>query len=419
MNYFSGFKCVGCGEHYAPNRDLLLCPRCDNLLDAEYDYERIRAEVDRDSIASRPVGLWRWRELMPVLDDSAIVSLGEGDTPMLRCDRLARWAGVRELWVKSDATNPTGSLKDRSITVSATKAVEFGYHVLSCDSTGNKASSTAAYAARAGLGCVVFCPEDTPIPKVTQALFFGAHLIRVRGHYSQINAMYRRLIHSGALRWYDCGTDNPFRYEGKKSYAYEIARQFGWAVPDRVLHPANGGMSVAKDWKGFKELERLGWIRGRPKMTAVQASACNPIERAFRAGDTSVAPIEKGATIAGALAGADPGLLGSRALEAVRESSGSVVGVPDGETIEAMEMLAREGLFIEPSGAVAVAGIRRMISNGEALPEERVVCVVTGSGFKDFDRIAERVRIPERVVTDYNEMLAAAVELQATVETAE
>lgn len=409
MNYFIGFTCVGCRERYAPDLDLLLCPRCESLLEAEYDYARIRAEVDRDSIAARPVGLWRWRELMPILDPRAIVSLGEGDTPMLRCDRLARWSGVRELWVKSDATNPTGSLKDRSISVSATKAVEFGYRVLSCDSTGNKASSAAAYAARAGLGCVVFCPEDTPIPKLTQALFFGAHLIRVRGHYSQINAMYRRLIHSGAVRWYDCGTDNPFRYEGKKSYAYEIARQLDWTVPDRVIHPANGGMSVVKDWKGFKELERLGWTQGRPKMTAVQASACNPIERAFRAGDRSVAPIEKGATIAGALAGADPGLLGDRALQAVRESGGSVVGVPDDETIEAMQMLAREGLFIEPSGAVAVAGLRRMIRSGEVAPDERVVCVVTGSGFKDFDRIAERVRIPEQVVADYDAMLDAAM----------
>jgi len=407
--YFTGFSCVGCGASYEPSQDLLLCPGCDNLLEARYDLAGLREHLDRNEIAARPPGVWRWRELMPVLDFGAIVTLGEGDTPMLRCDRLAKIVGVRELWVKSDASNPTGSLKDRSITVSATKAVEFGYRVLSCDSTGNKASSVAAYAARAGLDSVVFCPDDTPIPKVTQSLFFGAKLIRVRGHYSQINAMYRRLIHSGQVNWYDCGTDNPFRYEGKKSYAYEIAEHFGWQPPDRVIHPANGGMSVAKTWKGFTELQALGWIDRIPRMSLVQASACDPIVQASRAGATTVSPIEKGATIASALAGADPGLLGARALEAVRESGGSAIGVDDSETLEAMRLLAREGLFIEPSGAVAIAGLRRMRAAGEVGADECVVCIVTGSGFKDFDAIARQVTIPDEIVNDYAGLLSAAL----------
>ncbi|WP_428245412.1 threonine synthase [Ferrovibrio sp.] len=406
--YFTGFTCFGCGAEYQPNQDLLLCPACHNLLDAQYDYAAIARDLSPDKVAARPPGVWRWREFMPVLDDNAIVTLGEGDGPMLRCDRIAKAVGVRELWVKSDASNPTGSLKDRSITVSATKAVEFGYKVLSCDSTGNKASSVAAYAARAGLESVVFCPDDTPIPKVTQALYFGAKLIRVRGHYSQINAMYRKLIHSGAVKWYDCGTDNPFRYEGKKSYAYEIAQHFNWQAPDRVVHPANGGMSIVKAWKGFNELQRIGWLKGLPKMVGVQAANCDPIVRAMRSGANAVAPIEKGPTIASALAGANPGLLGNRALVAMRESQGAAVGVTDEETLEAMRLLAMEGIFIEPSGAVAIAGIKRMIAAGEASPDERVVCIVTGSGFKDFDQIAKQVRIPEETVGNYEELLAAA-----------
>ena len=240
--YFTGFDCLGCRAAYAPDEDLLLCPRCHQLLEARYDLARLGREMDRDAFARRPAGVWRWRELLPVLDPARIVTLGEGGTPFLRSERLARACGVRELWLKSDAANPTGSLKDRSITVSATKAMEFGYDVLACDSTGNKASSTAAYAARAGLRSVVFCPKDTPVPKMAQAVFFGARLIRVDGHYSQINAMYRRLISSGRVDWYDCGTDNPFRYEGKKTYAYEIAQDLGWRVPHRVLHPCAGGM---------------------------------------------------------------------------------------------------------------------------------------------------------------------------------
>ncbi|WJR79246.1 threonine synthase [Bradyrhizobium sp. NP1] len=406
--YFTGFACTSCDATYGPKEDLLLCPKCSNLLEATYNLDAMKRELDRDALRRRSGGVWAWQDFLPIVDADAIVSLGEGGTPMLRCDRLARLVGVRELWVKSDAANPTGSLKDRSITVSATKAVEFGYHVLSCDSTGNKASSVAAYAARAGLASVVFCPEDTPVPKVMQSLFFGAKVIRVRGHYAQINAMYRRLIHSGRLKWYDCGTDNPYRYEGKKTYAYEIARDLSWQLPDRVIHPANGGMSIAKAWKGFRELHRLGWIDRLPKMSGVQAAACDPIVRSWLARDSTVAPIEKNPTVAGALAGADPGMLGARALDAIYNSGGAMVGVEDPEIFEAMKLLALEGLFIEPSGAVPIAGLRRLVAGGQVDPGERVVCVVTGSGFKDSDRIAEQVEIPIDVVEGYQAMLAAA-----------
>lgn len=406
--YFTGFACTSCDATYGAREDLLLCPKCANLLEATYNLDAMKRHLDRDTLGRRSRDVWAWQEFLPVIEADAIVTLGEGGTPMLRCDQLARLVGVRELWVKSDAANPTGSLKDRSITVSATKAVEFGYRVLSCDSTGNKASSVAAYAARAGLASVVFCPEDTPVPKVMQSLFFGAKVIRVRGHYAQINAMYRRLIHSGRLKWYDCGTDNPYRYEGKKTYAYEMARDFGWQVPDRVIHPANGGMSIAKAWKGFRELHQLGWIDRLPKMSGVQAAACDPIVRSWRAGAQVVSPIEKKPTVAGALAGADPGLLGARALKAIYESNGAMVGVEDTEIFEALKLLAVEGLFIEPSGAVAIAGLRRLVAEGRVDRGERVVCVVTGSGFKDSDRLAEQVEIPVQVADGYEELLAAA-----------
>ena len=405
--YFTGFRCLGCSALHRPDQDLLLCPACGHILEALYDTASMRERVDRDEMARRTNGIWRWHELMPVMDREAIVSLGEGDTPLLPSRRLAQLVGVRELWLKSDSANPTGSLKDRSVSVAATKAVEFGYRTLSCDSTGNKASSVAAYAARAGLDSVVFCPEDTPGPKVMQAVFFGARLVRVRGHYAEINAMYRRLIHSGEVKWYDCGTDNPFRYEGKKTYAYELAQQFGWRAPDRILFPANGGMALAKTWKGFQELRSLGWVDGMPRLTAVQAANCAPIVAAFEQGLEKVAAITKGPTIAGAIAGANPGMLGDRALDAIRESGGNAVGVDDDEALEAMELLGREGLFIEPSGAVALTGLRRLVREGKVDPDERVVCVLTGSGFKDIDPIARRVRMPETVVDGYESMRSA------------
>ncbi len=412
--FFTGFVCVGCGAVHPPDRDLLLCPACDNLLEAQYDLERLGRELDRDALLRRPHTVWRWIELLPVRDPDKIVTLGEGGTPLLRSDRLARASGVRELWIKSDATgNPTGSLKDRSITVSATKAREFGYGILSCDSTGNKAASTAAYAARAGLRSVVFCPEETPLPKVTQAVFFGAELIRVRGHYSEVNAMYRRLIHSGRVKWYDCGTDNPFRYEGKKTYAYEIAQDLGWTAPDRVLHPLAGGMSLVKTWKGFKELQALGWIDRVPRMTGVQAQACAPIVEAWTRGDPKVVGIDKKPSVASALAVADPGLLGNRALESIRASDGAAAGVTDDEILDATRELAREGLFVEPSGAVTLAGLPKLVRSGYVGRDESVVCVVTGSGFKDFERIVQMVEIPEGVITTYDEMVAVATALES------
>jgi len=406
--YFTGFDCLGCRAAYPPDQDLLLCPACENLLEARYDLARFGREMDRDAIARRPAGVWRWTELLPVLDPARTVTLGEGGTPFLRSERLARACGVRELWLKSDAANPTGSLKDRSITVSATKAVEFGYGVLACDSTGNKASSTAAYAARAGLQSVVFCPKDTPRPKMAQAIFFGARLIRVDGHYSQINAMYRRLIASGRVKWYDCGTDNPFRYEGKKTYAYEIAQDLGWRAPDRVLHPAAGGMSLVKTWKGFNELRTLGWVDRLPKMTVVQAARCAPIVESWRQGLPRVAAVPKQATAASALAAADPGLLGDRALHTVRASDGAGIAVDEPEILDAVRLLGQDGLMIEPSGAVTVAAVRRGVREGTIDPGESVVCVLTGSGFKDFDRILDLVEIPSQVIAGYEAMAAEA-----------
>jgi threonine synthase len=406
--YFTGFDCLGCHASYPPDQDLLLCPACHELLEARYDLARFGREVDRDALARRPSDVWRWTELLPVLDPTRIVTLGEGGTPFLRSERLARTCGVRELWLKSDAANPTGSLKDRSITVSATKAVEFGYGVLACDSTGNKASSTAAYAARAGLQSVVFCPKDTPRPKMAQAVFFGARLIRVEGHYSQINAMYRRLIASSRVKWYDCGTDNPFRYEGKKTYAYEIAQDLGWRAPDRVLHPAAGGMSLVKTWKGFNELRTLGWVDRLPKMTVVQAARCAPIVESWTQGLPRVTAIEKQATAASALAAADPGLLGDRALHTVRASDGAGIAVDEPEILDAVRLLGQDGLMIEPSGAVTVAAVRRGVREGTIDPGESVVCVLTGSGFKDFDRILDLVEIPSEVIAGYEAMAAAA-----------
>jgi len=344
----------------------------------------------------RPSSIWRWRELLPVEDYSKIVTLGEGGTSLLECPRLAADIGVRMLYVKTDGLgNPTGSLKDRSVAVAATKALEFGYRVMACDSSGNKAASVAAYAARAGLKSVVFCPASTPKAKLAQAAYYGAKVFRVDGDYTTVNSIYRRLVHESSLGWYDSGTDNPFRYEGKKSYAYEIWDQLGQKAPDRILHPANGGMSTAKDWKGWKELKELGLVDRLPRMAIVQADTFSPIVQSFRRNDARVVPVPGGKTYASALAGRDPGGLGDLAMAALRESEGTAVAVSDSEILSSMRVLASEGIFSEPSGSVTIEGLRKLVRSGEIGHDETVVCVMTGVGFKDLDLIIDLVEIPD------------------------
>ncbi|HEY7698578.1 MAG TPA: pyridoxal-phosphate dependent enzyme, partial [Vicinamibacteria bacterium] len=238
--YFSGVSCTRCPERFSETEDVFRCPRCAGLLEPHYDLDRLRSDLPRLRWEERLPTIWKWRELLPVVDADKIVTLGEGGSPFLDCPELASRMGVHRVFVLNDGTMPSGSLKDRSVAVAATKAVEFGYPVLCCDSTGNKAASVAAYAARAGIASVVFVPFETPLAKIAQALFYGARVIRVRGHFSEVNALYRRLLATGSFRWYDCGTDNPYRYEGKKTYAYEVATTLGRTYPTKIFHPAAG-----------------------------------------------------------------------------------------------------------------------------------------------------------------------------------
>ena len=395
--YFTGLKCVECGKEYSPESDLLLCPECGNLLDPQYDYDRLKKDWKQLDIRLRPDNIWRYRELLPVRDFDKIVTLGEGGAPLLDCPELAGELGIKQCYILNDASQPTGSLKDRSIAITATKAREFGYQVLSCDSTGNKAASTAGYAARAGMQSVVFCPEDTPAQKLEQALFYGANLVRVAGHYSQLNALYREMVASRIYPWYDCGTDNPYRYEGKKTYAYEISMALEQQMPSYVLQPAAGGMSVAKAWKGFQEFQYLGLIENLPKMVACQAQNCGPIVDALEAGLDYVPGIEKGATVASAIAVANPGLLGNATLHAVKDSGGLGVKVSDGELLTAWKRLGKAGIFCEPSSAVSLAAAYRMAHEHKLKEDDVIVAVVTGTGFKDGTSLAANVKIPEDV----------------------
>ncbi len=411
--YFSGLRCTRCPERFPVTADLLRCPSCSGLLDPFYDLDRLREDFPHLRLDERLPTIWKWKELLPVLDPSKIVTLGEGGSPFIDCPRLASRMGVRRVFVLNDGSSmPSGSLKDRSVAVAATKALEFGYPVLSCDSTGNKAASVAAYAARAGITSVVFCPFDTPLPKIAQALFYGAKLIRVRGHFSEVNALYRRLLGAGEFRWYDCGTDNPYRYEGKKTYAYDMATALADSFPTKIFHPAAGCMSIVKMWKGFEEMRHLGLAPGSPALVACQPEACAPIVKAWTTGETSVSAVPKGKTVASALAFADPGDLGDATLDAIRRSNGLAVAVSDDALLAAWRDLGRLGIFSEPSGAISLAAALELSREGKLDREDVLVLNVTGTGFKDFETLLANVEVPAGIAETFEEMEAEAKAFQ-------
>jgi threonine synthase len=412
-SYFAGLKCTRCPKRFPVSADLLRCPECSSLLDPFYDLDRLRADLPGLRLEERLPTIWKWKELLPVLDLSKIVTLGEGGSPFIDCPSLAWRMNVRRVFVLNDASMPSGSLKDRSVAVAATKAVEFGYPVLSCDSTGNKAASVAAYAARAGIASVVFCPHETPLPKIAQALFYGAKVIRVRGHFSEVNALYRRLLASREFRWYDCGTDNPYRYEGKKTYAYDVASALADSFPTKIFHPAAGCMSIVKMWKGFGEMRQLGLAPGSPALVACQPEACAPIVKAWQAGASSVSAVAKGKTVASALAFADPGDLGDATLDALLRSNGGAVAVSDDALLAAWRDLGRLGIFSEPSGAISLAGALELARAGNLDREDVLVLNVTGTGFKDFETLLANVQVPDRVAASFEAMEREAREFDA------
>ena len=403
---FVGLRCVTCKTQCDSDKLYYLCPQCGNLLDPEYDYSIVKPKLSQ-IMDRKERNIWRWRELFPILTDRHVTSLGEGGTPLLKSARLAEYCGVKELWLKNDTVNPTGSLKDRSIPIAVAKALEFGFSTIACDSTGNKAASVAAYATRAGLKSVVFCNATTSKEKLAQAVFYGAKLVRVEGDYTEVNNLYKEMMKDPAHGWYDCGTSNPYRYEGKKTYAYEVAELLEWDVPDRMVHPANGGMSLSKTFKGFSELKTLGLVDFIPRMTVVQAKGYDSIAIAAGSMENEIRSTQGGKTLASALASRDPGDLGRLALAAIRNSGGTGISVDKEEIIDSVIQLAHEGVLVEPSGAVSIGGLRKLVQDGKVSPSERVVCVLTGSGFKDLQFIMQHVELADPVKADLQSLRIA------------
>ncbi len=387
-------ECVHCGRVFEDD-SLVRCPECGGLLEVTLRYDEI--DVDRSTFESRGLGVWTFRELLPV--DEEPVTMSEGGTGLHPCDRLAKEVGVSSLQVKNEGENPTGSFKDRGMTVGVTKARELGAEVVACASTGNTSASLAAYAARAGIRCVVLLPAGkVALGKLAQALFHGAEVIPVDGNFDDALSVVKRLADEGLV--YILNSVNPFRLSGQRTIAYEICLQRGWDVPDAVVVPVGNAGNISAIWQGFLDLYELGLIEDLPRMYGVQAEGAKPVVEAIRSGAEDIEPDPEPETVATAIRIGDP-VNAVKALRAIRCSGGWAVAVSDEEILAAQRELATtEGIFVEPASAASIAGLRKFVDMGEIGGDEDVVCVTTGHGLKDPEIVMKTCELPEPVPPD-------------------
>ncbi|MBW3650168.1 MAG: threonine synthase [Actinobacteria bacterium] len=388
--YVDSLRCRECARAY-PIEALHVCDFCFGPLEVAYDYEAIAAHMSRESIAAGPTTIWRYAELLPASAENP-VNLGAGFTPLVRADRLAAELGLGELWIKNDTLNPTGSFKDRVVSVALTKARELGFKVAACASTGNLANSVAAHAARAGMESVVFIPHDLEQGKVITTAVYGGTLVAVEGSYDDVNRLCAELT-SEQPSWAFVNVNVRTYYaEGSKTLAFEVAEQLGWRTPDHVVVPIASGSQLTKIHKGFAELHRVGLLDEEPhvRISGAQAQGCSPVATAFADGTDVIRP-QRPSTIAKSLAIGNPAD-GFYALDIVRRSGGAVGSVDDAEIVEAIRLLARtEGIFAETAGGVTIATLSKLAAAGVVRPDERVVAYVTGHGLKTIEAVSPHV----------------------------
>jgi len=385
MSTVLGLKCRECGADY-PKAPVHVCETCFGPLEVVYDYGAVSRHMTREVVESRPRNLWRYRELLPV-DGEPSVGLHSGFTPLVRADRLARALGVGELWVKDDSVNhPTFSYKDRVVSVSISKAIEFGFDTVSCASTGNLANSVSAHAARAGLTCYVFIPHDLEKGKVIGSAIYGPRVVAIQGNYDDVNRLCSEIADKYGWAFVNVNI-RPYYTEGAKTYGFEIAEQLGWRLPKHVVIPTAGGTILPKVHKAFKELRDIGLVRDEiPAIYSAQAAGCAPVIQALHRGADLITPV-KPATIAKSIAIGNPAD-GYYVLKAVRETGGWGESVTDAEIVEAIQLLAQtEGIFTEPAGGTTVAVTKKLIEQGRIPRDESIVICVTGNGYKTLEAV--------------------------------
>lgn len=385
----SALSCRECGEQYEIG-PLFACEQCFGPLEVAYDF----SGVSKNLIESGPSSIWRYASLLPVPSNVASQpNMAPGMTPLVRADRLAAELGLRSLHVKDDSANPTHSFKDRVVAMAVEAARAFGFHTLSCSSTGNLAGAVGAAAARAGLRSCVFIPAGLEEGKVVMAAVYGGRVVAIDGNYDDVNRFCSELIGDPAGE--DWGFVNvnlrPFYAEGSKTLAYEIAEQLGWRLPEQIIIPIASGSQLTKIDKGFRELIDLGLVPDTPyRVFGAQATGCSPVAQAWEAGHDVVQPV-KPDTIAKSLAIGNPAD-GPYVLDIAQRSGGCVAHVSDAEIVDAIALLARtEGIFAETAGGVTTGVLRRLLADGRLDPNKETVVLNTGDGLKTLNAVTAGV----------------------------
>ncbi|GLW97449.1 threonine synthase [Microtetraspora sp. NBRC 16547] len=386
----SALSCRECGTRYDLG-PIFACAECFGPLEVAYDF----GPVTREEIAAGPTNIWRYSKLLPVPGNvETRPNLQPGWTKLVKADTLATELGLRSLYIKDDSGNPTHSFKDRVVAIALEAARNFGFHTLSCSSTGNLAGAVGAAAARAGLDSCVFIPSDLEAAKITMASVYGGRLVAIEGTYDEVNRFCSELIGDElGEKWGFVNVNlRPYYAEGSKTLAYEIAEQLGWRIPDQIVIPVASGSQLTKIDKGFRELIKLGLVEDKPyRVFGAQAEGCSPVSTAYKAGHDVVQPV-KPDTIAKSLAIGNPAD-GPYVLDIARRTGGGVEDVNDREVVDAIRLLARtEGIFAETAGGVTVGVLRKLTESGTLDPEAETVLLNTGDGLKTLDAVAAEAR---------------------------
>jgi threonine synthase len=390
-------ECIKCKTSYGIDEIVYFCKKCGDILEVKFDQKELLEKISGTDWKTLPLSVWRYRDLMPIHETTKVVTLNEGGTGLHRAQRLGSELGLSNLYIKNEGENPTGSFKDRGMTVGVTKAVELGASHVICASTGNTSASLAAYAARAGIKCTVLIPSGKiAYGKLSQAMIHGAKVLQVKGNFDEALEFVLKLAEKHKTI-YLLNSINPFRIEGQKSLGYEICEQLNNEAPDRIIVPVGNAGNISAIWKGLKEFYQLGLIKKLPKMTGIQAVGSAPIVQAIKTDCDKIIPVENPETVATAIRIGAP-VSWKKAVNAIRESHGTAETVTDEEILNSQKLLAQiEGIFVEPASAASIAGLNKLIKRGIILEDERVVCVTTGHGLKDPDTAVKMSEKPIEV----------------------
>lgn len=386
MDHILNLKCTICGAEYQPDDVAYVCPHHGNegILDVQYDYDAIATRITPETLRHNPdPTIWRYKPLLPVRADSSVPPLSVGGTPLYHTPELAAALRLRHLWVKDDGRQPTASFKDRASAIAVVKAREIGAAVITTASTGNAAAALSGLCASVGQKNVIFVPESAPQAKIAQLLTFGSTVMLVQGTYD--DAFDLCMQAADEYGWYNRNTGfNPYMSEGKKTASFEICEQLAWDAPDRIFVSVGDGCIIGGIHKGLKDLFALGWIDRMPKLMGVQAAGSDFLYQAWRNGeDVLTKPPIAARTVADSISA---GLPRDRikAMRAITETDGAFIRVSDAEILQAIPNLARgSGVFAEPAGAAAFAGLVSAVRDGLISPDERIVVLNTGNGLKD------------------------------------